>query len=376
MRRKIAVVIAGLAVLLAGGGCASSTRQQAFDEETWRKMVWNRGLPVGTTVYPFHASPEMVDYAMRTKRESAGFTPAVRLSRLQETLFDARNFEFAYDDRLTLTGWEAFRERRGNCLSFTSMFIALSRSIGIETFLVAVDRVMEAERKEGLIVVNRHVVAGYSEAGVMHTYDFYVAERAPLLNHRVVDDLTASAMYHTNVAGAAIRAGDYESARADLETAIRLDPELAAAWVNLGVARHRSGDSEGALAAYRRALLAEPGQPSALSNMAFVYRALGDEEKSRAALEAAAEGRSSPFTLIALAEAEMEDGRMRDAKRRLSRAKRSFGDEPEVYEALGRWATRSGKNRAAERYRRRAAELRSRKGDPGNGNPEGALPQG
>ena len=193
-------------------------------------------------------------------------------------------------------------------MAFTSMFVALSRSVGIRTFLVKVRRAPEANRDESVVVVNRHVVAGYRGPDKMTLYDFYVTSATPYIQHRVIDDLQASAMFHNNLGGAAIRDGDFDAAIRHLDIAIGLDPSWAPAWVNLGVARFRLGDSEGAMRAYERALEEEPGNSSAFSNIALLYRQQGREEEARTALMAAAEGRANPFTLIAMADVEIGRG--------------------------------------------------------------------
>ena len=243
-------------------------------------------------------------------------------------------------------------------MSFTSLFIALSRRMGVETFMVSVAREPQVEKVDDLVVVSRHVVAGYSGGGVLYLYDFYLSSEAPYLSRRAIDDVKASAMFHTNLGGAAIREGNLELAREHLETAAQLDPELASAWVNLGVVRARSGDARGALDAYDRALRTDPDHTSALTNMAYVYQQRGQTEEARAALRAAAEGRSSPFTLIALADVEAGRGHFDLARGFLNRARRMYRKVPEVYDALARLERRAGDPLAGERYERKAAALR------------------
>ena len=135
-------------------------------------------------------------------------------------------------------------------------------------------------------------------------------------------------------------------------------PDWIPAWANLGVARFRMGDVDGALEAYRTALLADPVNPTALINMAIAYRSLGLEEEAQAALRAAAVETSSPFTLIALADAEMVQGDFDSAQRHLRRARRWDSREPEVYDALARLALHEGDATKAGKHARHAAELR------------------
>jgi len=349
-------------LLLAVGTAAAEGEASRFalGEAEWRESVAARGLDPDEVIYPFAATPEMTAWAEGVLARFGRVLPTDRLRILQQLLFDRSEFPFQYEQPVNLTAAEAFAERRGNCMSFTALFIALSREMGVPTFLVSVARDPQVEKVDDLVVVSRHVVAGYSSGGVLYVYDFYLASEAPYLSRRAVDDVKASAMFHTNLGATAIRAGDLALARRHLELGVRLDPDLASAWVNLGVVRSRSGDLHGALDAYDRALRSAPEHSSALTNMAYVYQQLGQTEEARSALRAAAEGRSSPFTLIALADVEATRGNFDIARGFLSRARRSHGRVPEVYDALARLERRSGNPLAAERYERKAAKVRKK----------------
>ncbi|MCG6963936.1 MAG: tetratricopeptide repeat protein, partial [Acidobacteria bacterium] len=197
-------------------------------------------------------------------------------------------------------------------------------------------------------------------AGKLYLYDFYVASDEPYIQRRVLDDVTASALYHTNIGSVALKEGDVQGALTNLELATRLAPDVAAVWVNLGVARRRLGNLEGAAQAYEKALKAEPGDPSALTNLAYLYRLEGHEAEAKAALQAASRGPSSPYTLIALAGVEEVQGHLKDARRHLLRARRGYRHVPEVWDALARFASRRGDADRAARYRKKAERLREK----------------
>jgi Flp pilus assembly protein TadD len=290
---------------------------------------------------------------------AATLGPFGQLEALQYSLFDRNEFQFEYDEELTLTGEQAFVERRGNCMAFTALFVALARSVGIPVVLVSVSRTPEVDKEGGLVVVNRHVVAGYRAPDQMRLFDFYITSSTPYVHQRVIDDVSASAMFHSNLGGAAIRNGDLDVALYHLELAAGLAPEWGPAWVNLGVARSRGGDRDGALQAYEEALRVEPDNSSALTNIAYVYSEMGLETEARNALKAAAQRTSNPFTLIAMADSEMLRGNFGEAHRYLRKAKWWYRGEPEVYDALARLALREGDQDKADRFVRRAAELRA-----------------
>jgi Flp pilus assembly protein TadD len=243
-------------------------------------------------------------------------------------------------------------------MSFTSLFIALSREIGLPTFLMSVKRPPEVIRDGGLVVVNRHVVAGYRSPNKVYIYDFYVTNTGPHISQRVLNDLEASSIYHTNIGGAAIRAGDNQEALRNLEMAVQLSPRWAPAWVNLGVARARVDDVAGSFDAFQRALEVEPNNSSAFVNLSNMYRSQGRDDEAERAMRAAAESTRNPFTLIAMADVEMTQGNLDEARQYLRRARWWYGKEPEVHDALSRLARMEGDDGKASKHARRAADLR------------------
>ena len=345
---------------IAASAASAAAADGVFGHRAWTEAVAARGVDPAAAVYPFATTPEMTAWATAVMDTRAGLDPPARLRLLQDVLFDRDAFDFTYDENRTLTAEETFQQRRGNCMSFTALFVGLARSVGIPAFLVSVSRAPGVDRVDGLVIVNRHVVAGYRSPQGIEVYDFYVTDQTPYLEHTVIDDLTASAMYHTNLGAQRIRSGRLDAATEQLELATRLDPTFASAWVNLGVARRREGDLQGALEVFRTALDADPGNPSALTNLSFTYRDLGREGEAQAALAAAARRTDNPFTLIAMADLEISRGELDRARRLLRRARWNYGKEPAVYEALARLSRARGDVTGARRASERAAELKRR----------------
>jgi Flp pilus assembly protein TadD len=164
-------------------------------------------------------------------------------------------------------------------------------------------------------------------------------------------------MYHANMGSAALREEDLDEALRNLEIATALAPDWAVGWVNLGVTLAHLGDVDGAFESYRRALGIDPAHSSALNNLSFLYASLGREAEARIALRAAAETTVSPFTLIAMADSEMQSGRNSEAARYLREARRRYPREPEVFMGLARLAERMERDRQVARYVRKAERL-------------------
>ena len=345
------------ALVATAGPAAAGPGKDVFGYEAWQQAVSELDVDSTQVVYPFHLTEDMASWAKRIVQGHQSLMPEVKLEILQHAFFDGGEFEFQYDVVKTLTAEEAFTARHGNCMSFTSLFIALSRSLGMQTFLVSVKRQPEVMKDQGLVVVNRHVVAGFRAPSRVHLFDFYVTNTSPHVTQHVLDDLEASAIYHTNIGGAAIRAGDPGEAVRNLEIAVVLAPRWAPAWVNLGVARSRLDQPEEAFTAFQRALEIEPTNSSAFVNLAKIYREQGQNEEADTAMRAAADSTRNPFTLIAMADAEMVKGNFDAARQYLRRARWWYGKEPEVYLALSRLARLEGEESKAKKHAKRAVDL-------------------
>jgi len=356
MKRSHNLTMLACALILMVVAAADAGRNnQVFGFEEWQRAVSRLDVDPGEVVYPFHVSDEMRLWAEEKLRPFAASSPEIKLGALQQAFFDRGEFEFEYEGIRTLTAEEAFAARHGNCMSFTSLFVALSRDLGLPTFLVSIKRQPGVEK--------------FRSPTKVYIYDFYVNTTAPYLSRRVIDDLAASAIYHTNIGGLAIRQRNYEEALRNLEIATVIAPDWAPAWVNLGVTHGRLGNEDAAFDAYQRALIAEPGNSSALINLSKMYQAQGRIEESRTALLAAAEGTRNPFTLIAMADAEMLRGNLEEARQYLRRARWWYSKEPEVFDALARLAVREGDYEKAEKHRQRATGLRSSASEAHEDNP-------
>src|SRR5262249_28245241 len=80
-------------------------------------------------------------------------------------------------------------------------------------------------------------------------------------------------------------AGDSAGAAHALDTALEIDPESEAAWLQRGAIAERRDEVPAALAAYEHAQEAAPRNPDAPLALARVLRAQGSQERAVAVLE-------------------------------------------------------------------------------------------
>ncbi|NCB37176.1 MAG: tetratricopeptide repeat protein [Erysipelotrichia bacterium] len=77
---------------------------------------------------------------------------------------------------------------------------------------------------------------------------------------------------------------NYVEAVSDLTRAVKLRPDIAEAFHNLGFAFERTGDLRNAARAYERALNLKPNYPSALNNLGYLLATSGSEAEKAVAL--------------------------------------------------------------------------------------------
>jgi len=331
---------AAAVLLLPLAGCASG----AIDHDVWLRDVRSLGVDPQEVVDPVRYSEEMADLARAVAGEGSD---RERLGRLQEFLA-GEGFAFVYEPTATHGAEETFRLRRGNCVSYTSLFVALGRAVGIPLRAALLAR-GEVERENDLVVVNNHMVAALREPDGVAIYDFARQGDRPISRLMVIDDVWLSAVYLNNRGIEKLRHGQVREATEDLEMAIRLAPGFTALYGNFGVARRMAEDPEGAFDAYRRALEIDPGNPTILNNLANLYRSLGREEEAAAALKAADLSGATPFVLIARGDLELAQGKSRKALRLYRRAHRMAPDLPEPLVAIARLELGRDRPRAARR---------------------------
>jgi Flp pilus assembly protein TadD len=339
--------------LLALAGCASSQGPIVLDLD---KELRSRGVDPATVVVPYQLTDEMRTWAHQQVPEE---TPAEeRLQLLLTALLDPERLRIEYEARSTGTAEEVFRNRRANCLAFTSLFVGLAREVGVPVVYLDVDDVEKFEKEGDLVVVSGHVSAGFVVGSVLKILDFSQAPAAEYRHVAPISDLTAIALFHSNRGAEALRTGKNSEALEWLRKAVAIDPALGRAWINYGVALRRSGDSAGAELAYRKALESDPNALSAYQNLAALLRFKGQEKEAEDLLAVSSRlGSRNPFIYLTLGDLSFAHGRMDEARRFYRKALRLYRGSAEPYAAMGLLSLAVGDSGDAERWMRKAVAI-------------------
>lgn len=305
---------------------------------------------------PFEIDPDMHRWA-ESKLPNAG--PADRkLAVLLEALRNSDDPIFRYEEGFTGTVAETFETGRYNCLSFSMMFVTLARASGLPASYLGIRRDMDFRRVGDLVVLTRHITAGYGTFANRLVLEFDVGPDVDYAAAEPISDTQALALYYSNRGTEKLRDGDLEGAIEMLEVATTLAPEAAQGWVNLGVAFRRAERLEEAREASLRATELEPDGLSGYHNLAVLYRRLGNEDAAGEIIDLLAERRNhNPYMLLALGDDSLRQRRLEDARRYYQRAWRMARNQAETQAAMGLWALYAGKRDSAESWLESAAEL-------------------
>jgi len=206
----------------------------------------------------------------------------VKLNQLVYAVISEGSFDLEYEET-TRTAADTFRAKRGNCMSFTNMFVVMARAVGLDARFQEVDIPPDWTFNEDTYVLNLHINI-YIDLGVTgkHIVDFNIEDFKGSYEMRVVSDQRALAHFFNNLGVERMQYGDITTAFFAFRRAIaENDSRFAPAWTNLGTLYNRQGLSEYAEAAYLQALEVDRSDHIAMSNLSALYQRRGDQEQAR-----------------------------------------------------------------------------------------------
>ena len=268
-----------------------------------------------------------------------------------------------YDPYANLSARDAFAEKRGNCLSYTSLFIAFARELGFEASYQLVDVPPDYDSVNGMVVLNKHVnarvdrIPGRGSVTVEFSEEF----ASGIYDGRIVDDTFALALHYNNLAFSDDMAGDERGAFAYLRKAIELTPRNPDLWTNLGVFHARRGHFDHAIAGYRRALDLDSYHGAAIRGLANAYGALGRDGDARFYQRRVTHSRArDAYAYYILAQRAYQAERPTESLELLAEAIRLYRRDHRFYRLRGEVYDRLGDTVAAHESFKRARDEKDR----------------
>jgi len=256
---------------------------------------------------------------------------------------------FDYDPLVTLPADQAFLARKGNCLTFSSMFIAMARDAGLTSWYQEVKVPPKWSTANDTLLVSMHVNAVVRDRGREYVVDVSRRKKQPVEQSRKMSDIEARGQYYNNLGADALVVEDLALAYAYFKKALQTDNTLAYVWSNLGVVMRRNGQTEDSILAYQTSLLLDPQQAVALNNLYTIYSEDGEIELARE-IEARVERNRSrnPYYLHHLAEVAIEEQRYSDAIPLLNKSISIESNEYRFYYTLAQAQYLTGETELAQ----------------------------
>ena len=260
---------------------------------------------------------------------------AGRLRRLLQRMREDGYFQGGYDAYSNLSAREAFAEKRGNCLSYTSLLIALAREVGLEASYQSVDVPPDYDSINGMVVLVKHVNARVEDIpgrGPI-TLEFSRKYASGIHDRHVVGDGFAAGLHYSNLAFSDDMAGDERGSFVYLRKAIEMAPDNPDFWTNLGVFYARRGYFDHAIAGYHRALDLDRDHRPAIRGLANAYGALGQDANARFYQRRVAYSRKrDAYRYYTLAQRAYEAGMPTESLELVSQAIRLYRRDHRFYE--------------------------------------------
>jgi Flp pilus assembly protein TadD len=269
-------VLLVLALTGALWGCSSFSNQNLSIAELAPLQLGDRSLSPAEVTLPVPAPALLAtDEAMRefVTRYTGNLANAYqRLMSLHQAVGGAGGLDIQYDPFAEGSAREVFHRGSANCLSYANLFVALAREAGLDA------RYQWLEVRPQWSRVNERVLVGLHVNVTVRLGDGrrFMVDIDPLPSREVagaleLSDSDAEALYYNNIAMDALANDDPEQAWAYLVHALRLSPEMAHLWVNLGAIYRYTGQYREAERNYLHALDLDHFEHSAMSNLAVLY---------------------------------------------------------------------------------------------------------
>jgi len=241
-----------------------------------KQLTGETDLPEVNDVDVLAMDQDMLGFLNKHVNQKHGST--LKLHELLYAIITEGSFGLEYDE-ITRTAQETFEARLGNCLSFTNLFVAMAREVGLEVSYQEVDIPPSWSMGGDTYELNRHVnvFVDLGPGGVKEV-DFNIDDFQSSYDRHRISDERALAHYYTNVGTEHLQKGDLLEALRYFRKAIAKDDAFAPVWSNLGALYSQAGHFDYAEAAYLRALDINPREQVAMSNLGQLYKHLGQAE--------------------------------------------------------------------------------------------------
>jgi pentatricopeptide repeat protein len=243
--------------------CAVKHNFSPFLEiEKASELAKKRGLPLAN---PFEISENVrKEVSSNINQNQPQF---LRVKEIFDFLCQNERVNFNFNLQENLTAQETYDKKKGNCISYTGLFVSIARKLNIPVYFAHLNNIVDFEEKDGSYIASSHIAAGFRDGERTLLIDFLrPQERENYQFYEKIDDLTAYCLFYNNVAVEYILEEKYEDAQQILDFLLSLKPSLNELLNNRGVLYLKKGEYEKALQIFDKMRLKKMGYQPALHN--------------------------------------------------------------------------------------------------------------
>ena len=319
-KKKIWVILSAFFILGVISGCASIPIPGIKPVPVDRFQAYE--MPDGTKIYPASVDKTIPDVdilainndikSLLDEKVVKIKNPQKRLTTLTNILTSKISYDTVNDAYGVKTAQETFDTGTGNCLSFSNLFIAVSRYAGMKSRFAEIPIVPNWTRAGEMLFFTMHIGVSVDirdrntnviqlkitdkasrivQIDTSLRYYFYPSALKPdestagTFSLHPIPDNRAFAQHYNNIGSKKLAEGNNRDAFRYFVKAIKTDPRLSFAWSNLGVVYRRNGQFDAAEAAYYQGLLVTHGfkdtsMLTIMNNLANLYDVTGNAGKA------------------------------------------------------------------------------------------------
>lgn len=279
-----------------------------------------------------------------------------------------------YSAYITSTGIEAFEQRQANCLSYTLLYVAMARHLGLNAevnevilpptwdmrdsdtylFMRHVNAKVFMPRKRSLPWVRVMETADIGDIVV----DLEMRRFKPHYKQRVIGRTLVAAQFYSNRGMELAAEGKVRDAFLYLRKALLMNDEPSYIWSNFGSLYRRQKLLAEAEALYLHGLAINPRDYTIMHNLSGLYLELGNTQKYKEYQQRVRQHRNAnPYYMFKRAEELVAAGDDDKALTLLKKALKKEKDEQRFYRLAAEIYERNGDNRNAEQMRNKIYQL-------------------
>jgi transglutaminase superfamily protein/tetratricopeptide repeat protein len=271
--------------LVLASGCATTSVARNPQIDHWIDEAGTEGARLES---PLRLSPQLLSLA-RDKVGYAG-TEKSRLLKVVRFMADSDGLGFQYQTQSSLTAERAYAARRGDCMSYANLLVALARSLDVPVRFVRITQLPVTWEAGGRFFESSHMAvalgrdAAWDQAVIVDFGNVHTSPWRFSLYDDVADE-EAFVLFQNNVAVQQLLAGDVVGAEHILRFFQEHAPDVPEIPNNLSLVLLQTGRDREAMDVLHAAVERFPRFRPLFANAVQAARRLGDEAMA-SALEA------------------------------------------------------------------------------------------